>query len=161
MWHYLADRDMGPRNTGVNTGELAKQPHGGALKRRGNYGNKGGGRPSNAVRGTLSEILEAGLPHLLEFATDTRARTTPIECPECDHEFEIKLSTVMPRDQLKAIEIAAKYGMVNESYDKGLVDRLWEATALVLEQVADGEKLAAEIQNGWVPILARKMMAST
>ena len=35
------------------------------------------------------------------------------------------------------------------------------ATALALEQVADGEKLAAEIQNGWVPILARKMLAST
>ena len=36
-----------------------------------------------------------------------------------------------------------------------------EATALVLEQVADGEALADEIKNGWIPILARKVMAST
>ncbi len=71
------------------------------------------------------------------------------------------LSVVMPKDQLKAIEIAGRLGLTKEGYDKEFVDRLWEATALVLEQVADGEMLAAEIQNGWVPILARKMMANT
>ena len=149
------------KSGGANSGELAKQPHGGALKRGGNYGNKGGGRPSKAIRGTFREILEQGLPHLLAFATDAREKQRPVTCPECEHDFTITLSAVKPADQLKAIEMSAKYGLTKEGYDKDLVDHLWEATALVLEQVADGEMLAAEIQNGWIPILVRKVMANT
>ena len=138
------------KSGGANSGELAKQPHGGALKRGGNYGNKGG-RPPNAIRGNFREILEAGLPQLLEFATDTRAKTKPVTCPECEHDFTITLSAVKPADQLKAIEMSAKYGLTKEGYDKDLVDHLWEATALVLEQITSGRKVSASVMCSLVP----------
>ena len=43
------------KNTAI--GELVPQPHGGAL-RRGNPGNRGGGRPSHAVKQALCGDLE-------------------------------------------------------------------------------------------------------
>ena len=45
------------RTTGGAVGELIPQPHGGAL-RRGNPGNRGGGRPSHVVKQTLCGDLE-------------------------------------------------------------------------------------------------------
>ena len=159
-----SENGRGPEiDSGGDSGPtLLPQKHGGALLSGGVPGNRGGiGTPPAELRGAMRDILEEGLPHLREFVTDNRKKERPVTCPECEHEFTIKLSAVMPKDQLKAIEIAGRLGLTKEGYDKQFVDHLWEATALVLEQVADGEKLAAEIQNGWVPILARKMMANT
>ncbi len=92
--------------TTVPVGALIAQEHGGALRNGGT--NKGGtGRPPNALRGSMREILEKGLPHLEEFVTGDR-------------------EGAKPSDQLRAIEIAAKFGL-DVKVDKSLVDELWAA----------------------------------
>ncbi len=97
-----------PKDIGEDIGGLVPQSHGGALKRGGNHGNKGGtGRPPNALRGSMREILEKGLPHLEEFVTGDR-------------------EGAKPSDQLRANEIAAKFGL-DVKVDKSLVDELWQA----------------------------------
>ncbi len=132
------------RNNGRINDEipLIKQPHGGALKARGTPGNTGGGRPKDRIKAALTADLEEGLKQLGEALRDNKLTVT-----EKQRHIEMSLRYTLP--------------VPKAGYDKDLVDRLWEATALVLDQVADGESLAAEIQNGWVPILARKMMANT
>ena len=91
-------------------GSLVRQPNGrGALRYGGT--NKGGtGRPPNALRGSMREILEKGLPHLEEFVTGDR-------------------EGAKPSDQLRAIEIAGKFGL-DAKVDKSLVDELWQAIEL-------------------------------
>ena len=83
----------------------------------------------------MREILEKGLPHLEEFVTgenDTR-----------------------PADQLKAIEIAARYGLPKEPYDHDLIDELWDVTEAVLP---DDQALVIRIKKAWVPVLASRLM---
>ena len=77
---------------------VVPQKHGGALLPGGVAGNKGGGRPPNELRGSMREILEKGLPHLEEFATGEK--------------------DAKPADQLKAIDIAARFGLPKEAYAK-------------------------------------------
>ena len=55
----------------------------------------------------MREILEKGLPHLEEFVTGDR-------------------EGAKPSDQLRAIEIAGKFGL-DVKVDKSLVDELWAA----------------------------------
>ena len=115
---------------------MVPQKHGGALLPGGVPGDKGGGRPSNELRGSMREILEKGLPHLEEFATgenDTR-----------------------PADQLRAIEIAGRFGLPKEAYDKDLIDELWDATAAAL---LDQPELAEDVKTAWIPVLAQRLMA--
>jgi hypothetical protein len=70
----------------------------------------GAGRPSNEIRRSLREILDKGLPHLEEFVKGGRA-------------------DAKPADQLRAIEIAGKFGL-DVKVDKSLVDELWAAIEL-------------------------------
>lgn len=95
------------KTTTPEVGSLVPQPNGrGALRYGGT--NKGGtGRPPNALRGSMREILEKGLPHLEEFVT----------------------GDAKPSDQLRAIKIAAKFGL-DVKVDKSLVDELWQAIEL-------------------------------
>ena len=58
----------------------------------------------------MREILEEGLPHLREFVTG-------------------ESEGAKPADQLRAIEIAAKFGL-DVKVDKSLVDELWQAIEL-------------------------------
>ena len=119
------------KTTAVTT---VPQKHGGALKSGGTPGNKGGGRPSNALRGSLREILDEGLPHLKRFVTGEK--------------------DARPADQLKAIDIAARHGLAKEAYDEDLVLELWDATEALLP---DDQELVVRIKTAWVPILAAKM----
>ena len=112
---------------------MVPQKHGGALLAGGVPGNKGGGRPSNELRGSLREILDEGLPHLQEFATGVSGT---------------------PSDQLKAIDIAARHGLAKEAYDEDLILALWDATEALLP---DDQELRVRIKKAWVPILAAKM----
>ena len=114
---------------------MVPQKHGGALLPGGVPGNKGGpGRPSNELRGSLREILDVGLPHLKDFATGKK--------------------DAKPADQLKAIDIAARYGLPKEPYDEDLIFDLMDATIAVLP---DDPELVTRIKKAWVPILAAKM----
>ena len=56
-------------------GELIRQPHGGAL-RRGNPGNRGGGRPSHAVKQLLCGDLEVMHERILSAIDDPSLRFT-------------------------------------------------------------------------------------
>ena len=108
---------------------MVPQKHGGALLPGGVPGNKGGGRPSNELRGSMREILEKGLPHLKDFVVGEHAVT--LECPACGE--TVKVKATRPADQLKAIEIAGKFGLQKDAYDKDLIDELWDATEGVLD----------------------------
>ena len=107
---------MGPvsdngKKSGKKSGDqLVVQEHGGALKQGGTHPRPG--RPPNELRGSIREILEKGLPHLEELATGEKE--------------------ARPADQLKAIEIAGKFGLPKEPYDKDLIDGLWDATEAAL-----------------------------
>ena len=99
-------------NNGKPSGKpLVRQPHGGALQPGAGGGPQpGSGRPSNEIRRSLREILDKGLPHLEEFVKGDR-------------------DDAKPADQLRAIEIAGKFGL-DVKVDKSLVDELWQAIEL-------------------------------
>ncbi len=63
------------KNTAI--GELVPQPHGGAL-RRGNPGNRGGGRPSHAVKQALCGDLEIAHQRIRSLLYDPSLRFTDL-----------------------------------------------------------------------------------
>jgi len=63
------------KNTAI--GELVPQPHGGAL-RRGNPGNRGGGRPSHAVKQAFCGDLELAHERILSLLHDPSLRFTDL-----------------------------------------------------------------------------------
>ena len=99
----------------------------------------------------MCEILEKGLPHLEEFATGERTAT--LECPECGETVPVKATR--PADQLKAIDIAAKFGLPEEPYDQDLIDELWDVTEAALP---DDQALVMRVKKAWVPVLASRLM---
>ena len=114
--------------------QLVVQEHGRALKRGGTHPCPG--RPPNELRGSMRKILEKGLPHLEEFATGRKE--------------------ARPADQLKAIDIAAKFGLPKEPYDQDLIDELWDATEGALPQADPA--VIHKIKKAWVPVLASRVM---
>ena len=75
---------------------------GGTLNRGGTY--PGGGRPSNELRGSLRNILDAGLPNLEEIATGEKGKSA---------------------DTLKAIDICARYGLgLSDKFDEDFLREL-------------------------------------
>ena len=61
----------------TTVGELIRQPHGGAL-RRGNPGNRGGGRPSHAVKQALCGDLEVMHERIVSRLNDPSLRFTDL-----------------------------------------------------------------------------------
>ena len=61
----------------TTVGELIPQPHGGAL-RRGNPGNRGGGRPSHAVKQAFCGDLELAHERILSLLHDPSLRFTDL-----------------------------------------------------------------------------------
>ena len=57
-----------------------------------------------------------------------------------------------PADTLKAIDIAAKYGL-NEKIDKGLIDELWAA----VERTVSEEDLP-KVHDAWNLIVGRRLI---
>ena len=112
------------------------QKHGGALLTGGVPGNKGGGRPPNELRGSMRDILDKGLPHLKDFVVGEK--------------------DARPADQLRAIEIAGRFGLPKEAYDKDLIDELWDATEAAL---LDHPELVENVKTAWMPVLAQRLMA--
>ena len=118
--------------------KLVVPKHGrGQIKEGGNHPRPG--RPKDVLRGSMREILEKGLPHLEEFVTGDR-------------------DDARPSDQLKAIEIAGKFGLPKDPYDQTLIDELWEATEAALP---DDLGVVERVREAWVPVLARKVLANT
>lgn len=90
----------GANMTGENSGEIVEQPHGGALALHGRLSNRGGpGRPPNALRNGLRDLLEAqGLPRLEKIISDPKSKD---------------------RDVLRALELCLRYGVGIEKAAEG------------------------------------------
>lgn len=77
MSRGVSPKQRPKKNTGENSGgpvALVEQPHGGAIKSRGNPGNRGGpGRPRDEVKRLLQaaarEGVERSLPRIAEIAS--------------------------------------------------------------------------------------------
>ena len=79
----MAQRPRKSKNNGENSGALIPQPHGGALRRAGTKGNKGGGRPRDAIKQAYVELLsEHGVALLRNILTGKV--TVPLE-RKCEH----------------------------------------------------------------------------
>ena len=68
----------------------------------------------------------------------------------------MELDATSPADQLRAIEIAGRFGLPKEAYDKDLIDEMWDATASAL---LDHPELAEAVKTAWIPVLAQRLMA--
>jgi hypothetical protein len=145
----VTERDNGKAEP--KSDSLVVPKHGrGRIKQGGTHARPG--RPPNELRGSMREILEKGLPHLEEFVTGERSVT--VECPECGETVDVK--ETQPADQLKAIDIAAKFGLPKQPYDQDLIDGLWDATeAALLDDLA----VVQRVKRAWMPVLARRLMA--
>ena len=144
-----------PQNRGGNSGtELIPQPHGGALRPGGNWGNRGGGRIPSQIRGTLREIFEDSLDTLRDFTQGRAVLTLTTRCEKCGHEKEggeypmpLKAS-----DVTKAMDIAAKYGIGTpvKGFDDALVQELGAAVSEELDPDA-----WEQIRAKWIGIIGR------
>ena len=124
------------------------------------------GRPPNELRGSLREMLERGLP-VLEGYIEGRVPVKMVgKCEECGHEHEdykllpidaMLLVTTKAADRLKALEIAARYGGVDElslTVDElpeeadtpERAARLWEMLQRI-KNVAELEKVVVDHAN--------------
>ena len=85
---------MSPKKSGVKSGELVKQAHGGALRNGSEKGNTPGtGRPPSKIRELCRSDFAETAPVLKEIALDKDERAT---------------------DRVKAIEALGKYGGVDK-----------------------------------------------
>ena len=92
----------------TRTVELIPQPHGGALLPGGRRGNKGGGRPREAIREEFRQILtDKGLAKLREIMDAPRCY---VQTCECGRESLIKPPTT-DDTVLRALDLGAKYGV--------------------------------------------------
>ncbi len=89
-------RQPAPDAAAADGPPLVAQPHGGQL-RRGNPGNKGGGRPPSWLRQQMREALEAALPKIREVVNTRRDPVTGEE--------------VTRVEWLKCLDLLAKYGL--------------------------------------------------
>ena len=124
-----------PKDSGRDPGDLVPQPHGGALKRGGNYGNKGGGREKSKVRDRLAELRDDTLDELQE---------------------KLKAGDLSDSDTIKLASLTAKYTLRAVAYDRDLIDELWDATEGALPQADPA--VIHKIKKAWVPVLASRLM---
>ena len=111
------------------------QPHGGALKRGGNYGNKGGRRETSKVWDRLAELRDDTLDELKE---------------------KLKAGDLSASDTIKLASLAAKYTLRTVAYDQDLINELWDATEGAL---SDDPAVVQKVKRAWMPVLAGRLMA--
>ena len=87
--------------------ELIPQEHGGAL-RRGNPGNKGGGRTPNEIRALMRQPLAKLLPIITDIAEAKDIQE--VTCPHCNEKHEV-VSWLKAREKLQAVDLLARYGI--------------------------------------------------
>ena len=128
------------RNSGGKPGGLARQPHGGAIKRGGNHGNKGGGRPRNEIRELLRKDLAAAREQLRE---------------------RLDSGTLTFTEIVKYAEFAGRYTVPvpKAGYDADLIDDLWNAMEVALGSRPDAAEIGLIIKKAWAPILVQRVKA--
>jgi len=125
-----------PKVSGEDSGVLVVQPHGGAL-RRGNPGNKGGRRYTDAVLDALEEDLVSAQAILR--AKLLKGDLTNIELLKY---AEFTARSVLP-DQAAGIS-------------SEIVRSLAAEVSAVLMPLENGEALLREILARWIPVIARR-----
>ena len=125
-----------PKDSGTNSGELVPQSHGGALKRGGNHGNKGGGREPIAK---LEHIRDLTIKELEGRINDGMAT----------------------RDVISLATLAARHTVPipKSAYDADLVHELWDAMEVALGARPDAAEIALAIKKAWAPILVQRVRA--
>ena len=135
--------------------EMVPQPHGGALLPGAGAGKQpGAGRPSNELRNSLRGILEDGLPNLRNIANGAPRTFVSKEC-KCGETVKIKLAA-RDTDQLRALEIASKYGL-NDTVEEDFVREMAAVVGEVLKQAEGGDELLDAIYEGWKPVIAKRL----
>ena len=127
------------RNTGGKPGALVSQPHGGAIKRGDNHGNKGGGRPRNEIRELLRKDLAAAREQLRE---------------------RLDAGTLTFTEIVKYAEFAGRYTVPapRAGYDKALIDELYSVVEKSIEGLDDALEIMQRIEKRWRQILAKKLV---
>ena len=131
----MSDNGKTPEDSGRDPGDLVPQPHGGRLKRGGNWGNKGGRREVSKVRDRLTELRDDTLDELKK---------------------KLRAGDLSDSDTIKLASLAAKYTLRAVAYDEDLIDELWDATASAL---LEHPELAEDVKTAWIPVLAQRLMA--
>lgn len=117
------------KKTADDSSALVPQPHGGAL-RRGNPGNKGGGRPPSELRRRLREAGADRLSVLEEIADGGEKES----------------------DRLKAVDMMLRYGLGKQVPRDAVLAFLKDAADLVASEVDDPDA-RKRIKDGWVELL--------
>ncbi len=169
---------MSRRSNGKSSGKpLVPQPHGGALLPGAGGGPQlGAGRPRSEILRSLAGVLEGGIPLLKDICDGEAVRKTRVpllevlrhaRCPECDGklhaprkgqtgdvEIESRVS-VSPGDRIRALELAARYGLGIEKtcYDAELIGKLGHATT----EVFGGDERLKDLHKRWVAVIGEHM----
>ena len=114
----------------------SRDPHGGALKRGGNWGNRGGRQETPKVRDRLIGFRDDTLEDLKE---------------------KLKAGDLSDSDIIKLATLAAKYTLPAVAYNQDLIDELWDATEGVLLKV-DDPAMIQKVKKAWMPVLASRLM---
>ncbi len=128
--------------------ELVPQEHGGAL-RRGNFGNKGGGRPRSVLRSKISGILNDFGVGVLE-AILSAPREVTLTCSECDNKETVK-PPASDADRLRAVDISARYslGQITQVDTEQVKAKLVQTLDAISDQLneEDAERLTASLRG--------------
>ena len=133
----------------TDTTDLIPQPHGGAL-RRGNPGNRGGGRSRSVIREKISGVMdEFGVGVLQEIITAPREVT--VTC-ECGRQQKVKPPS-SDADILRGVDIAGKYsiGTITQ-IDTEMVRARLERTLDLIDETLneeDAARLRAVLREVW------------
>ncbi len=119
---------------------LVVPKHGrGRIKRGGNHGNKGGGRPRNEIRELLRKDFAATRQQLRE-KLDTGSLTFA--------------------EILRYAEFAGRFTVPvpKATYDKALIDELYSAVEKGIEGLDDAPEIMQRIKKRWHQILGKKLI---
>jgi hypothetical protein len=146
----------------ADTAALVPQPHGGALRRGGKPGNKGG-RPTAYIRRRLRGALYQRI-HIIEGIADGTVEVTLHQtCEHCGKEPTrtgtewvadvLKKVRAAVGDQLKAFDLMGKYGVgtLKAITDEDIRERLSQQLEIIRNSphVTNAEALIKEIEPAW------------
>lgn len=151
-----------PPQDGPKMPALVPRPDGrGALYAGGVPGNRGGGKPANAVRAAAREAFADRLPMLAALADgEVRTRLVGV-CKECGAEDTKKLTEAELRaafptvsDRIYALRTLAMFSDLKDSGlpDDGLLQELGQAVVDVV-----GPEPWQKIETAWVDLLSRRI----
>ena len=118
---------------------LVVPKHGrGRIKRGGNHGNKGGGRPRNEIRDLLRKDLTAARKQLRD---------------------KLDGGTLTFSEIVRYAEFAGRYTVPapKAAYDKALIDDLSSAVEQSIEGLDDAPEIIQRIKKQWHKIIVAKL----